>query len=452
MKYMIAVLFILGLHGCGEDQASASSQVTENTAALLADNTELKGGSSGTRGGGTIVVDGTTYRLADLYFKPLPYAGYTFDQPIEEVLDDVKLISDKLRLGLEENFLKVHVYNPLVEYRFVAALPESCQFIPNENLPGGLKKLNVGCTEGYITYLIPGLFLKLSAQERALLILHERLHSVAPNQPYEIKTDFIRALHILLERYLPAFKNRNAQFEFSPEELNLVQVLRRRVHQLTGQNGLDRDYRSEITKTGALLVSHKDNPSPWKVDGQNIVIGIGTVLVNYPYIKDKGRFNQSLVHSEAVVSGKNFSLLNVTYVANEVSFPSKRLHGIDTLVRDSEIETSSDEISIHFNENQVSNVNLIVRSWRAYTSLEVYSGVILKNFKGLFFRGYNGRNPSRSYHDESRQYVLGSPTWKNIDGQNRCFRFSWNRNDKSLIELSSWSEFSHREILGICHY
>ena len=272
--------------------------------------------------GGSLVVDGQTYDLADLHFKPNSFASYTFDTVIENEMYKLKSLLNRLNLRLEhsggDEFFNNYIFNELIEYRFVGRLPSDCQFMTRENLPAALAVEDMACTKGYVTYLIPSYFLKLNVIQQTLLLIHERLQFFAPEQPYDLKTEIIRAFDLLLTRYDLAAQAGSQQDIFSDDEVALLNRLSIRFRQLNNDKRPMSGYPTHLwfLKTGAALEASDYYKSGQPVVDSSVTLGAGT-LVSFTGDPKTAR-----------LSGKNFRILN-----SVVRLSDTELSGVDSVIQ-----------------------------------------------------------------------------------------------------------------------
>lgn len=156
-------------------------------------------------GGGAVVVNGTSYELADLHFKTRADGRVDLSPKMREKLEKIALFLNQglmspLRDENSNEFFSAHVFAPEVEYLLVDQLPENCSAA---GLSDSESFEMIACTQGSISWLRVEPYSKLSFVDQAYLIIHERLHALAPLEPYEVKADFVRSLHYLMEAYLP---------------------------------------------------------------------------------------------------------------------------------------------------------------------------------------------------------------------------------------------------------
>ncbi|MCM2279052.1 MAG: hypothetical protein NDJ89_13335 [Oligoflexia bacterium] len=300
-----------------------------------------------TQNGGSVIIDGSTYQLADLKFRPLEHELWQMDEKLVAELQQMfSLLRDiGIRMFRASGYrfgslLQDEVFGPTVEYRLVSKLPAGCAFIPSENLPYGTLVEPVGCTRGSITYLLPAALARLDLEQTALLILHERLHAFAPEQPYEVKTDFINGLHYLRTRYQPALLARKWDFRFTPEEMRSIGVIHKRVAQLCQ----DSHPRHRINETGAVI------PAAYAVPA-GVTLGLGTFVLseNYsaPSIEGNGIeiFNSTL-RETARIQGNSIRLESASVpeiMGNEISLvntQAARVTGDRIRIKDSAIFAS----------------------------------------------------------------------------------------------------------------
>lgn len=159
-----------------------------------------------TRSGGSVVrTPSGRLRLADFYFEREGQArvrvGQDLVNTIRRAIDwvDYELRLDKL------DSLKSAIFGPHSEYIFVEKLPVDCGFLDHTEINerhGDLEP--IGCTLGYLTYIVPNKFVELPLEDQALFIVHERLHNVAPKTSYDVKVDVVRAMNLYLEKIYPA--------------------------------------------------------------------------------------------------------------------------------------------------------------------------------------------------------------------------------------------------------
>jgi hypothetical protein len=224
-----------------------------------------------TGNGGTVLVDGTEYKLADLHFKAAPHDRYRMDDELVGLLGKIKKEVNDIWgvqfVSPQKDFFNEEVFSSLVEYRFVSRLPGGCSFIPDENLPAGLPRIDLGCTQGSLTYLLPAEFSRLTLLQKALLIIHERLHTFAPNEPYEIKASIVSALYVLMTRYVAKIEAEEFSSTLLPEDLAVLNLFPVRYAQLAG----DVQPRATFLPSGAIL---KDGASV----GTGVRLGFGAII------------------------------------------------------------------------------------------------------------------------------------------------------------------------------
>jgi hypothetical protein len=125
--------------------------------------------------GGTIIVDGTTYKLSDLEFTADPGQNFALDDDIHGA---VQKFADALHAldayimpeyGGKDLFFDDVIFGKLVEYRFVGKVPSDCLEVLS------YAGAAVGCAQGSLTYIIPKTFSSLSLTEKAELMIEIRL-------------------------------------------------------------------------------------------------------------------------------------------------------------------------------------------------------------------------------------------------------------------------------------
>jgi len=134
----------------------------------------LKGGETGN--GGTIIIDGDTYRLSDLDFIATPSNPLTLDQALIDTITANKAVLNggAYLTKFGDDFI-AKVLNPLIEYRFVGTLPTEC----------AQTESGVGCAQGSITFLVAKQFEALSLEEKAETILEARAGAMT-NDPTKL--------------------------------------------------------------------------------------------------------------------------------------------------------------------------------------------------------------------------------------------------------------------------
>lgn len=235
--------------------------------------------------GGSVVIDGKTYQIADLHFVPQEFGQYQFDPELKAKLKSFHDLLYKhffgTQVALQQDGASIElfdreIFNPLVEYRLVSKLPSDCSFIPQENLPLVKSTVAVACTKGKLTFILPDYFSKLDLQQKALLIVHERMHALFPSEPYELKVDVIKALYVLTGRYQAALDAGDTSFRFTDEEYDTVRILPYRLNQLYG---VER-FKWNISREGGVATKiqgddiHLDITSQvtGAIEGQNITV------------------------------------------------------------------------------------------------------------------------------------------------------------------------------------
>lgn len=215
--------------------------------------------------GGTIVLDGESYSLADLHFREKGTSYYEFDDKLSDRLKDIqKMIESVLGTSLtitnptngDLELFKDFVFSEIVEYKFIPNPPTSCDAVPSEDLPEGMPRFDDLCTNGYVTKIYPKRFVKLDLTLKALIIIHERLMDFAPHlNSRDNKAglyDFIKILHILYTRWWPAYQNKDPNFVFTDEEFLTVRRLKKRAMQLTNDR-IGSQYQTVLSQSGAIL-------------------------------------------------------------------------------------------------------------------------------------------------------------------------------------------------------
>lgn len=153
--------------------------------------------------GDSVVVDGVTYRLADLYFRPYSQDGFTFDDQMRARLVLLKDNLERWSVPIAPLFDE-QIFSDLVKFYLVATLPSGCDDVMD--IPGR-PSAQFACTRGYVTWIVPRYFLPLSPEEKAAAIVHERLHAFSPSQPHEVIVPFVIGT-ISMQAAYPALDSR----------------------------------------------------------------------------------------------------------------------------------------------------------------------------------------------------------------------------------------------------
>jgi hypothetical protein len=277
----------------------------------------------------TAIVDGKAWDLSTLGLTQP-----TLNQlvPSGDVAKNLKALQDSFRVDFAISFVnskKIEFFDDILaakpgEIVLVTKLPTDCIFTPPENLPPGVTTVNVGCTKGQITYLVPSILQKMDDTQKALLLIHERLHALAPGESFEVKTDIVKACSILLSRFFPAIKALPAagpmsprvtptpatvdakgsiilpatppvmptpspgtpsSFRFTDDELAIMNRLSTRIEQITHSGGaLQTVNNLFFTQDGGYLSGFTTNPDPSSVQmdlGSRILFA---PLSLFPYV------------------------------------------------------------------------------------------------------------------------------------------------------------------------
>jgi hypothetical protein len=293
-----------------------------------------------------------------------------------------------------------------VEYRFVNQLPPGCTFIPEKNLPAGLPRLDTGCTQGAITYLLPQEFVKLDLLQQALLILHERFHSYAPNEPYEVKAAVISGIYSLFAKYDTLKEGE----ELSAETLEVLNGFIGRFRQLSrskfGRNLTFHSngsiYDPSDVGTG-VTVGFKTRISGLKIRGnvsieksELICFGETLVAVDLQIRGTSGCVSGTIYRGHIVDSGVGIEIQgdDVEIVRSQVldassgaesKLSARRIQIMDSITSGSidarEIEVKKSEVACKIVSkgrvllNEVKSLNTEHRLWRA-TTLELETGFL----------------------------------------------------------------------------
>jgi hypothetical protein len=250
-----------------------------------------------TGNGGNVIrlADGKTYELADLRFEVSETGLFRPSGVLRGEL--LRLWSHLIHaLGLTlsspkgRNLFSSEILSPHVDFRFVSEFPSDCRFLEHSSvaLENAEKLLNAGCTLQGVTFLDAQVFGKLSTAQKALLLLHERLHAFAPEMALSHKMQIVRAISILESRYFPALEAMKAdpalaeRFEFTPSELATLNLLSFRLRQLTGRTSADQTATDIVfTRHGGLLRSF-DVPGQdfedWTLRSEGVMISLGSTI------------------------------------------------------------------------------------------------------------------------------------------------------------------------------
>jgi hypothetical protein len=147
--------------------------------------------------GGSVVVNGVEYSLADLYFKPHGGDSFTFDDRLRGRLKLLQEYYGKWHIGTHA-FFAGHIFSELVQYYFTATLPAGCDDPVDTTTGIGIQ---FACTKGFVTWIIPEYFIKLPLEQRVAAIIHERLHAFVPSQPHEVISPFVKGTVVFQTLY-----------------------------------------------------------------------------------------------------------------------------------------------------------------------------------------------------------------------------------------------------------
>jgi hypothetical protein len=316
--------------------------------------------TKGTEGGngGSVVIDGKTYQIADLHFVPQDFGQFQFDSELKTKLKSFQELLDKhffgttIALDQERGSIELfdrEVFNPLIEYRLVSKLPSDCTFIPAENLPLVTSAVPIACTKGKLTFILPDYFSKLDLQQQALLIVHERMHALFPSEPYELKVDVIKALYVLTGRYQAALIAGDTSFRFTDEEYDSVRILPYRLNQLYGQEHV----KWTITREGGVAN---------EIQGDNIHIDITSQVSGE--VQGQDIWIQGSIIGGSV-RGRNLSIQGSTLegnVSNSSDISLSTVFGKLTLTGSSQVtikDAKAPKFSInHLTRGRIENVNI----------------------------------------------------------------------------------------------
>ena len=293
---------------------------------------ETKSGKSG--GGGTIVVDGETYHLKDLYFEPKEYGSLTFSKKLREHFN--RLREDLIRNGGDpDEFFKGQIFKDLVEFRLVAQIPNNPICEQERQHLAANEKL-FACTVGWITWIVPKYYQKLSLHEKMAAIVHERLHAYAPNQPHDIIMPFVKGVVTFLD--LAARSREGEQIKVSDTQVDTLLEMRFRAVQLAlSKQSTVELKKGKIHRYGGGYVAESAKVSSDAYVDVSSFIGSGTV----------GRgvnLERTLIDSKAApeindrVSIRNSKILDTAKISNNVYISDT------TIIRPMYI---SDSVTIH---------------------------------------------------------------------------------------------------------
>mgnify|MGYP000911889112 CR=1 FL=1 len=225
------------------------------------------------------ISDSEEYYLADLRFRPIDSHRVTFDADLVAKLRSLRdLLEKSLALRLVSrhgvDLFEDEIFGELVDYRFVSEFPKGCAFTESARFsadPRVRDLSNVGCTQGSITYLQPSAFRRLDLDQKALLIIHERLHAYAPLEAIEVKAEFTLALAYFDLVFFPGFyevprralargnvpDERYCRLNFIEDHpFRVLNEMSRRVRQLNGTRvARSRGTDLRVTRSGALLIT-----------------------------------------------------------------------------------------------------------------------------------------------------------------------------------------------------
>lgn len=160
-----------------------------------------------TGNGGTVIIDGETYKLADLSFKALPDLGYGLDDTLisaiqvdEGYLTSLGYVDSNTTYYMDFPY-PTSVLDPLNEYHFVGKVPSDCTpVLASTGNP-------IGCSEGSLTYIVPKYFAPLSLTEKAHLIAEMRMPKDS------------RRLQLLFGKVAQAYSSDQSFIFFTDDEL-----------------------------------------------------------------------------------------------------------------------------------------------------------------------------------------------------------------------------------------
>lgn len=182
----------------------------------------------------------------------------------------------------QAKFVEESVLDPLIEYRFVDALPKirvcGSESDP-DSLPSGSQLHAVACTQGVVTWIKESLFKRMTIREQAKLIIHERLHSLPTFIAHELIADLTDGIDLMLFFYNEQLNGRRPRLTLT--QVETMRIMVKRIVQVGMQAGRFEEPHYfidewHILQNGGGLVSNSNtHVSP------DSYVGIGSMLDAY---------------------------------------------------------------------------------------------------------------------------------------------------------------------------
>jgi hypothetical protein len=180
--------------------------------------------------------------------SPIPDTSFPSGTP-QTVIDAqsaAAILQEQYSRTGQSNFLMTLVASDQIQYHFVATLPDDC--VQNEeniqlpaNISGAITEM-AGCTIAKETFIRQDLYAKMDNRNQTMLLLHERLHSLAATDHQNIiniTTGAFLALDLYRQQSLVLKNKPNAQFsDFTPLTSDQVKTLQNMVTSIVGMNYL----------------------------------------------------------------------------------------------------------------------------------------------------------------------------------------------------------------------
>jgi hypothetical protein len=134
------------------------------------------GGASGVGSGGSRVFVKGRWELADVFAHgENPGELMRLSPEMAEYITGITALIKTYGVGINQKFWKDHIFSPSVEFRSVETLP--CREDPLPINDASLTQDSYGCTLNGVTYFVKSKLDEFGYRQKALAIIHERLHA-----------------------------------------------------------------------------------------------------------------------------------------------------------------------------------------------------------------------------------------------------------------------------------
>jgi|GEM_PF-6511910 len=203
-------------------------------------------------------------------------------QPSEDKVASAKRNQIMSRTGVSE-FIETSLKNPVIRYHFMdkGKLPPNCQSSDDVYplLPGAESDL-LACTNGAETWIDKFQYNSLTVRDRALTLVHERLHTVLAGNLHYTICEITSGLDLMLNLFnaqinggKPVLKD----FEVQKMSNLILQIVALRL-EASGDVDFENQFLSWQITSGGGLVHTRVSVSPTAYVGMGSLIGAGSLL------------------------------------------------------------------------------------------------------------------------------------------------------------------------------